>query len=428
MRGKSAILDDRSRFPTNDASTLTTRRACTRSRMYALCVTTLPLHDLARQEAQGPSSIGEARPLDAPRARALAQRAMGVAVVLFIVLLQAVTQYLNGHERARVLGHLGFLAFELPAIMVALSFTYAALKRHHVGAAQSVGWSVLVAGTLGAGFGIVLSLLSQRFPNLTLRPLNSFTIPRAALYGFSFGQFHMGLWALAFAFPFSIDEARMKDLEAARLRSAAELARLRAHLEPHFLLNTLNAIAGLVTEEPREARRLIGCLGDLLRDALHDDDELQTLHAQVAWLQRYAAILQARHPGALTFEWDIEGGTRGVLLPRLLLQPLVENAVKHGALQRAGDGRVLVRVRWGEGDVLECAVEDNGLGEPAQEVRRGAFGLHAVVRRVELKYPGAEVRLEGVLDGADGARSGTRARVSIPRAALDTAASAGRPA
>jgi len=281
--------------------------------------------------------------------------------------------------------------------------------------------SVLVAGMLGAGFGIVLAVLSQRFPTLMLRPVPNFTLARGAFYGFSFGQFHMGLWALAFAYPFAIDEARVKDLEANQLRSAAELARLRAHLEPHFLLNTLNAIAGLVTEEPREARRLIGCLGDLLRDALHGDEELQTLHAQVNWLERYAAILQARHRGALSFVWDVASDTRGVLLPKLLLQPLVENAVKHGALKRSGGGEVTVRIRWAASDVLECLVEDNGPGVAEGDVRPGAFGMKAVVRRVELKYPGASVRLENVGTEGGSASRRTRATIEIPRRTLASA-------
>jgi signal transduction histidine kinase len=340
------------------------------------------------------------------------RRLIGVGVVVFVVLLQAATQYLSGLDAARIRGHLCFLAVELPTIMVALGLASTQLKRRHATAGTAVGVTVLVAGTLGAGFGILLHILSQDFPTVMLRPVPNFTLARGALYGFSFGQFHMGLWSLAFAYPFAIDEARVKDLEADQLRSAAELARLRAHLEPHFLLNTLNAIAGLVTEDPREARRLIGCLGDLLRDALHDDDELQTLHAQVAWLQRYAAILQARHAGALAFSWDVASDTRGILVPRLLLQPLIENAVKHGALQRPGGGTVTLRVHW-TGDMLECVVEDDGPGAPPGEPRPGAFGLRAVVRRVELKYPGARVRLEARGDGP-----GTLARVEIPRAAL----------
>jgi LytS/YehU family sensor histidine kinase len=194
---------------------------------------------------------------------------------------------------------------------------------------------------------------------------------------------------------------------------------VRAHLEPHFLLNTLNAIAGLVTDDPHEARRLLVCLGDLLRDALRDEDEMQTLDDQIAWLRRYAEILEARHPGNLVFQWQIADETRSVMLPRLLLQPLVENAVKHGALRRPGGGEVTVRVEVvaTNGDAPEkivCTIEDNGPGLPDRGTRSGAFGLHAVRRRLELKYPqSAHLRLES-------SASGTRSIVELPRLALGT--------
>jgi signal transduction histidine kinase len=343
-------------------------------------------------------------------------RAAGVAVVIFVVLLQASTQYLSGHEASRILGHMTFVLVELPTIIIALTITYAALKRRQVSAVTAVGTTFLVAGALGAGFGVVLAALSLHFPTLMLRPVANISFARGAFYGFSHSVFHMGLWALAFAYPVSIDEARFKAVEADRLRSAAELAQLRAHLQPHFLLNTLNTIAGLVTEDPREARHIIGCLGDLLRDALKDDDELQSLNAQIEWLRRYAAILLARHPGELAFEWDIASDTMSVLLPRLLLQPLVENAVHHGALRRAGGGRVTVRSRWQDDGALECVIADNGPGLPRSPTRPGAFGLRSVVRRLELKYPGAKMSLDAA-DGTSG--SGVRAVVTIPRSLLD---------
>ena len=189
--------------------------------------------------------------------------------------------------------------------------------------------------------------------------------------------------------------------------SAAELARLRSQLEPHFLLNTLNAIAGLVTENPREARRLIACLGDLLRDSLHDADELQPLEAEVAWLRRYAEILESLHAGTLSFVWEIEPSTRRALLPRLLIQPLVENAVKHGALRRRGGGVVTVRAALDDTRRVICTVEDNGPGLPDVEPRQGAFGLHSVRRRLELKFPDAVLRMES-------SKSGTRSIVELP--------------
>ncbi len=91
------------------------------------------------------------------------------------------------------------------------------------------------------------------------------------------------------------------------------------------------------------------------------------------------------------------------------------------------EGRWSIRARWAPGDRLECVVEDNGPGAPAGEVRQGAFGLRAIVRRVELKYPGARVALEGIADDASGSTVGTRATVEIPRASLELG-NAGQPA
>ena len=378
-------------------------------------VSTLPAHSLPRTAAAGSlkvSGVG-ATPALSDLRRVQSRRVLGVGVVAVVMLLQAATQYFSGHERVRVLTHLAFLGIEMPFIVLALSATYAWALRIRLSSFRSLVACVLAAGAVGLVFGAMLFAVGQFYPNVRLHPGPGLTLPRTLLYGFTYAQAQAGLWTLAFIFPFAIDDARMRALEAEQLRSAAELARLRAHLEPHFLLNTLNAIAGLVTEEPREARTLLACLGDLLRDALRDDDELQTLDEQVAWLRRYAAILKARHGDAIRFDWHISPEAGGALLPRLLLQPLVENAIKHGALCRRGGGVVVVSatlVHEPEAKVL-CVVEDNGPGVSEAEVRTGAFGLHAVRRRLELRYSGATMRLES-------SKEGTRSIVEIPLNAL----------
>jgi LytS/YehU family sensor histidine kinase len=214
------------------------------------------------------------------------------------------------------------------------------------------------------------------------------------LYGLTQAQSQFGLWTLAFVLPELLDDARVRSLQAEKLeaesdqlRTAAELARLRSHLEPHFLLNTLNAIAGLVTQEPREARRLLSALGDLLRDALKDETELQPLCNQLDWLQRYAQILETRHRGDLSFSWEVSEDSKTEVLPRLLLQPLVENAVKHGALHAQGPGHVCIKTQLtADGSRLLCQVQDNGPGMSDSPVRNGAFGLESVRRRVALRY------------------------------------------
>jgi len=157
---------------------------------------------------------------------------------------------------------------------------------------------------------------------------------------------------------------------------------------------------------------LLGCLGDLLRDSLEGRDEMQTLDNEITWLRRYAEILASRHGDAVRFDWDIPPETGGVLLPRLLLQPLVENAVQHGALCRAGGGRVSVFAQLrlssdGAASRLVCTVMDNGPGLAASEPRAGAVGLHTVRRRLELRCPGSAFRLQS-------SNEGTSAIVEVP--------------
>jgi signal transduction histidine kinase len=347
--------------------------------------------------------------MDGPASRSLRasplirRRALGVVVVLGVMLLQAAIDLVAGRESARVLTRLAFLALELPVLMLALSAAFTWSIRRRMTAARGLGTGMAIATAIGAVFGVLYGLLQLKFPALRLHLMPAgvgVSLWRSALFGVLFGQLYFGLWALAFVYPFAVESARVRLLEAQQLRTEAELARLRAHLEPHFLLNTLNAIAGLVTEEPREARRLLVCLGDLLRDAVQDASELQTLDKQVGWLRRYAQILEARHRGALRFRWEIADGCERALLPRMLLQPLIENAVKHGALRRSdGAGEVVVSASRRDDGALVCVVQDNGPGMPDSDVRAGAFGLQAVRRRLELEAPRASLRLESTNDG-----------------------------
>jgi sensor histidine kinase YesM len=126
----------------------------------------------------------------------------------------------------------------------------------------------------------------------------------------------------------------------------------------------------------------------------------------------------------LRFQWEISSDVGEVLLPRLLLQPLVENAVKHGALCRGAGGEVIVRARVeSEGDAssarVVCTIEDNGPGMPSGAPRSGAFGLRAVRRRLELRYANASLRLESSPEG-------TRSIVELPWMTAATAPSLAR--
>jgi signal transduction histidine kinase len=341
-----------------------------------------------------------------PTSRA-ARRWLGVAVVLLVVLLQAATELLAGHERPRVLLRLGIAALQMPLLMLTLSASFEWAKKRRLGSVETLIVGATIAGALGIVFGLFFGKIGELYPAFRIRPGLVVAPWRSAAWGFLFGQFHFGIWALAFVYPFAVEDARLRALEAERLKSDADLARLRAHLEPHFLLNTLNAIAGLVTDDPRAARRLLAALGDLLRDATREG-EMQRVGAEVEWLQRYAAILEARYDGAIAFKWDVDPRASNLEVPRLLLQPLVENAVKHGALVRGEGGEVIVSVQLAKDeDVLRCTITDNGPGIGDAPARSGAFGLDAVRRRLSLKDPRASLAI-------DSSPEGTRATVAWP--------------
>jgi signal transduction histidine kinase len=215
-----------------------------------------------------------------------------------------------------------------------------------------------------------------------------------------------GLWMLAYRYPQLTREARMRELEVERVRHAAELMTLREHLQPHFLRNTLNAIAALVDEDPSEARNLLAAVADLLTDSIEDPAPERPLGVEIAWLRRYAEILEARYRGSLHFTWDEGPMTREGTIPRLLLQPLVENAVHHGALARTGNGHVLVRTRTRSGGGTIIEIQDNGPGLSTSGASTSGLGLRLVRQRVEQEAHGS-LRMES-------SSTGTRAIVELP--------------
>jgi signal transduction histidine kinase len=356
-------------------------------------------------------------------------------VVLVVMLIGTVPQLFS--DRPGAIPKLVFFAIEAPAIMVALSLNYERSARRHVDTVRALVGSLALAAVVGVLCTVTFVFVAQSLDiKLDVPGGRRLSLPMASAFGVFSGLMQCGFWALGFVYPFAGEDARLRmleadklkleaeklkleaeklKLEAEKLRAAAELALLRSQLEPHFILNTLNAIAGLVTKRPKDARRLIGCLGDLLRDSLRDPEEMQTLNEEITWLRRYAEILESRHAEVLRFHWEVESDALGVLVPRLLLQPLVENAVNHGALQRPGHGEVTVRVAVERGERLGnaseyvvCTIEDNGPGIPDGDPRSGAFGLRSVRRRLELKYENANLRLEST-------SGGTRATVRLPR-------------
>ena len=203
--------------------------------------------------------------------------------------------------------------------------------------------------------------------------------------------------------------------EQRRLKMTAELmsARLSAlsgQLQPHFLFNTLNAIAALVRQDPVAAERMIERLGDLLRASLAEGHEATIpLRREFDLIDDYLAIHAARFPDRFRYSLACPESLHSFPVPPLVLQPLVENAIRHGLDQRMEGGRLEVHAAPADGDMLRLFVDDDGVGIRLPIPRMGV-GLTNIHGRLHAIYDGA-ARLE-VAPREDG---GTRAVLILPR-------------
>jgi two-component system LytT family sensor kinase len=160
-------------------------------------------------------------------------------------------------------------------------------------------------------------------------------------------------------------ESQARAIRAAHLEARLAEARLKtleAELHPHFLFNTLHAISTLVHTQPDSADRMISRLSDLLRITFsRSGAACVPLHDELAFLQKYLEIEQTRFQDRLTVELEIDPDTLDAEVPRLILQPIVENAIKHGVAPRTGPGTVSIASRH-DGSQLCLIVRDNGVG------------------------------------------------------------------
>lgn len=190
-------------------------------------------------------------------------------------------------------------------------------------------------------------------------------------------------------------ERRTLELEASL--AAAKLQALRMQINPHFLFNTLNAISTLVHTKPEAADNMIGNLSELLRASLDTSAEQEiTLRRELAFLSQYLEIEQIRFKDRLTVEQQIESGVLDALVPTFILQPLVENAVRHGIEPKRSPGLIKISGYRTE-NTLHLSVGDNGPGLAVKPERAGSdrkfsesrgIGLANTQARLQELYPG----------------------------------------
>jgi signal transduction histidine kinase len=232
---------------------------------------------------------------------------------------------------------------------------------------------------------------------------------------FSLLKIHLTLltyWAIVAAVQYAEQSrlSRERDLRAARLQTElarAQVEALKMQIHPHFLFNTLNAIAGLMREDVESADVMLAQLSELLRGTLQTEGVQEVpLAEELRLLRIYLAIQQTRYGERLRIDVDVAAGCEAGLVPTLILQPLVENAIRHGFSVTPGPGAVAIRVSCAEG-TLRIDVTDEGPGPP-QPLREG-YGLRNTRSRLRALY-GDRTMLSVVPDAPRGAR----ARLELP--------------
>ncbi|MCU0425923.1 MAG: histidine kinase [Candidatus Kapabacteria bacterium] len=186
-----------------------------------------------------------------------------------------------------------------------------------------------------------------------------------------------------------IKQREERERELRYLNTQMELAALRAQLNPHFLFNALNAVNALVGAHPEQARRVLEMLADLLRYTLESDKrEFVPLREELDFVRKYCAIEQERFGKRLQTRIDADESLLDVAIPPMLLQPLVENAVKHGIAPKASGGEVSVRLSHDEAlKRLVVEVRDNGVGfKNGVNTHSTGIGLSNVDARLQKLY------------------------------------------
>jgi two-component system, LytTR family, sensor kinase len=217
-------------------------------------------------------------------------------------------------------------------------------------------------------------------------------------------------------------EHRLQEQE--KLLLAARVAALASQINPHFLFNTLTSISSLIRSEPETARTLIVKLSGLLRRLLRSQEHFVTLREELEAIDEYLDIEAIRFGPKLTIEKSIDPASLDVVVPSMLLQPLVENSIKHGLSPKIGEGRIVIRSTRHDGHSI-IDIIDNGVGVTHAQANRASLapssgiGLKNVNERLRVIY-GANYQLQ--LASVPG--GGTCARIVIPELVVPTRISA----
>ena len=182
--------------------------------------------------------------------------------------------------------------------------------------------------------------------------------------------------------------AEQKALKLENQLAQAQLQTLRMQLQPHFLFNTLNSVSDLALENPKRSVKMIARLGDFLRFTIDSGDDPETsLEKEIEFLTHYLEIEQTRFRDRLKVDFEIQPEVLSSKVPSLILQPLVENAIKHGISGKIGVGHIAIRAAKRNGDLLlEVENDGNKISGGERDVLTNGVGIRNTVKRLKQLY------------------------------------------
>jgi two-component system LytT family sensor kinase len=209
-------------------------------------------------------------------------------------------------------------------------------------------------------------------------------------------------------------ERQGREATLRQLAAQAELKALRAQINPHFLFNSLNTIADLIVTDPEKAEAMTVLLAKVFRHVLMlSDQQFSRVAEEMEFLRTYLGIEQVRFGPRLTVSMEIDPTVSEAPIPSLILQPLVENAIKHGLAPKVGDGHISISAAL-QGEFVRLAVEDNGVGvkapPPESPPAGSGLGLRIIADRLGTLYAG-----RASLDVQPAESRGSRVTILIPR-------------
>jgi signal transduction histidine kinase len=313
-------------------------------------------------------------------------------------LIDLVNRLLTYHSTAMAIG----VTLVVTPSLVAISTGMAAIYASQGVGNRLTGRSLVLAAVLSVGGAAIAVAIGFGIGRIVGWDIPNWTLLEQVVVPLIHYALALGAWSLCYFWVHTALAEQAEHRHAVRAEAEAlrlELEELRLQLDPHFLFNALNGVAEEIPEHPDAALAMLRDLTGYLRHSLDGINQtIATVDAEMGGIAAYLGVQKARFGERLRTRIHVEHGAGARPIASFLLQPLVENAVKHGRRENGLDIHIDVRA---EGDLLHVVIENTGaLDEPTgSRPRRPGIGLANVRRRLELHYPG---RHKFTIDGKPG--------------------------